>query len=99
MFPRLSDVRVFVDVGANLGLFTLPVAKKLAPGGHVYAFEASDRNANLLQQNAWRNSLQNVTVYPIGLSNYNGCAYSIDSDHTSNNVVYSKVETKVKTYN
>ena len=88
MFARLSDVRVFVDVGANLGLFTLPVAKKVAPGGHVYAFEASYRNANLLQQNVWRNSLDNVTVYPIGLSSSNGCAYSINSGHTSNNALF-----------
>ena len=88
MFTRLSDIRVFVDVGANLGLFALPVAKKMAPRGRVYAFEASYRNANLLQQNAWRNSLDNVTVYPIGLSDSNGCAYSISSSHTSNNTLF-----------
>jgi FkbM family methyltransferase len=88
MFSRLSDVSVFVDVGANLGLFALPVAKKVTPGGHVYAFEASYRNANLLQQNVWRNSLNNVTVYPIGLSNANGCAYSINSSHTSNTALF-----------
>ena len=88
MFTRLSDVRVFVDVGANLGLFALPAAKKIAPAGHVYAFEASYRNANLLQQNAWRNSLKNVTVYPIGLSDSNGCAYTINSNNTSNNTLF-----------
>ena len=88
MFTRLSDVRVFVDVGANLGLFALPAAKNMAPAGHVYAFEASYRNANLLQQNAWRNSLKNVTVYPIGLSDSNGCAYTINSNNTSNNTLF-----------
>ncbi len=86
MFSRLSGVRTFVDVGANLGLFTLPLAKKI-PHGHIYSFEASSRNANVLQQNVWANSIQNVTVYPLGLSDVNGCLYFSKDRQTSNNTL------------
>ena len=85
MFKNLAKVSCFVDIGANLGLFALPIAVKLGPQGHVYAFEASQRNSNLLQQNIWLNNIENITVYPVGVGDTNGAVFS-DADLTTSNV-------------
>ncbi len=40
-----------VDVGANIGVLTLLMAKTVGPGGRVVAYEASPRTAALLRDN------------------------------------------------
>lgn len=55
----LKEGDVFVDVGANLGLFTVPAGKR----ARVFAFEPDDDNYNILQDNLKLNNVgQNVTV-------------------------------------
>src|SRR6266568_6760952 len=54
----------FVDVGANIGGWTVPSSKFYAK---VFAFEANPRTARVLQKNVDLNHLKNVTVYPFGL--------------------------------
>lgn len=49
-----------LDVGANIGAITLPMAH-LARSGHVYAFEASPTAWELLKRNIAGNQLTNVT--------------------------------------
>jgi FkbM family methyltransferase len=60
---------VFVDVGANIGLFTLIAARCASPGGHVLAFEphpeARRRMLHLLDVNGLRGV---VTVSDAALS-------------------------------
>lgn len=41
----------FVDVGANLGLYSLVAARKVGPSGQVVAFEPSDRALEKLRKN------------------------------------------------
>ena len=57
---RLCDLArrggTFVDVGANLGYFSLLWAAQ-NPGNRCVAFEASPRNLDLLRRNVARNSL------------------------------------------
>ena len=50
----------------------------------MLAFEASQRNANLLMKNAIVNKLANVEVFPIGLSDRNGAVISHVFSHRSN---------------
>lgn len=47
----LSPGMVFVDVGANVGYFTLLGAKLVGPSGRVVAVEAHPRLAGILQRN------------------------------------------------
>lgn len=55
---------VFVDVGANMGYFSL-LWTGLNPAGHAIAFEPAPRNLELLQNNVFRNHLADrVTVIP-----------------------------------
>ncbi len=52
----------FVDVGANIGALTIPVARHLADKAKVIAVEASPRIAEILAYNIKMNGLQNVQL-------------------------------------
>tara|TARA_R110002110_G_scaffold3754_1_gene19496 strand:- start:16394 stop:17203 length:810 start_codon:yes stop_codon:yes gene_type:complete len=49
---------VFIDVGANLGYFSIVAASVVGPAGKVFAFEPDASNFALLQRNATHNNLQ-----------------------------------------
>ena len=57
----------FVDVGANIGYFTLLTAK-IVQHGRVYAFEPEQTNFELLSKSVSLNDLQNVAIYQKALS-------------------------------
>jgi FkbM family methyltransferase len=61
----------FVDIGAHVGYYTLMAARRVAPGGLVFAFEPSPRNYELLLANVWRNQLTNVACFPWAVSDRN----------------------------
>lgn len=61
-FDRLSAGAVVVDIGANIGAFTLPVAKEIGATGQVIAIEASPRIFPYLQRNVALNKLSNVSL-------------------------------------
>jgi FkbM family methyltransferase len=58
----------FLDIGAHVGYYTLLAARRLEPGGLVFAFEPSPRNYELLLANVWRNGLTNVVCLPWAVS-------------------------------
>lgn len=62
VFERLESGSVVVDIGANIGAFTLPVAKEIGAGGSVIAIEASPRIFPYLQRNVTLNGLSNVRL-------------------------------------
>lgn len=53
---------VAIDVGANIGVFTVPMAKMVGPEGKVYAFEPGRANFDLLGTNVAQNDLENVVL-------------------------------------
>jgi FkbM family methyltransferase len=58
----LSPGDTFVDVGANIGYFTMMAARAVGPSGSVVAFEPSPATRRLLEENLRRNSLDNVRI-------------------------------------
>ncbi len=63
----------FVDVGANLGYFTLLAAKWTAPAGKVDAFEPDPINRQRLEQHLKQNNLSDrVRIHPIAASSQAG---------------------------
>ena len=59
---------VFVDVGANIGWFTILAAQKVGPGGHVHAFEPrSDLSAWLTKSIAANDFTDRCTVHTVAL--------------------------------
>lgn len=56
----LARGSVFVDVGANIGLYTVPASECVGPEGGVLAFEANPRTFRYLEDNLARNRVDNV---------------------------------------
>ena len=65
---HLAPGDVFVDVGANIGYFTLIGATRVGPQGRVIAVEPTTFAMAKLQRNIVLNSLSNVSFYKYALS-------------------------------
>lgn len=63
---------VAYDIGANVGFYTLALARLVTPSGQVYAFEPDARNAHLLRRHLKINAIENVTVVQIAVSSGSG---------------------------
>jgi len=59
----LKPTDIFFDIGAHIGLYTLPSALKLKEGGLVYAFEPGSYNLGILKKHVQMNLLNNVHIY------------------------------------
>lgn len=57
-----------IDVGANLGCYTVPLAERVGPWGKVIAFEPFRWLSQMVSANVAINGLSNVWVLPVGLS-------------------------------
>jgi FkbM family methyltransferase len=68
----LKEGDVFIDVGANVGWYTVFAARAVGPSGQVVAFEPEPSNLDLLNRNVRLNRLTNVVVEGKGLSNAAG---------------------------
>ncbi len=58
----------FLDIGANVGVYSLLASRIVGLTGQVHAFEPFPRNVDFLKQHVELNSLRNVTVHPVALS-------------------------------
>ncbi|HKV05092.1 MAG TPA: FkbM family methyltransferase [Candidatus Acidoferrales bacterium] len=63
-----------VDIGANLGYYTLMAARLVGPKGIVHAFEPSPENFALLRRSVEANGYKNVVLVPQAVSNHSGTA-------------------------
>jgi len=64
---------VVIEVGANVGIFTVLLARWSAPGGRVFAFEPSPMTKAALEDHLMLNGAEgNVTVVPAALSDSAG---------------------------
>ncbi len=66
IFEHLAQGGTFLDIGANVGYFSLIAAK--LPNVKVLAFEPSPREIIRLYRNIALNNLGNITVFPYGLA-------------------------------
>ncbi len=63
-----------VDIGANYGVYTLPMAKRVGATGHVWAFEPTSSTAGFLQQGIVANGFEQVTLEQKAVSSASGTA-------------------------
>lgn len=71
--PRfLQPGAVFLDVGANIGLFALRAAECVGPTGRVIAVEPADVSAGRLERNLALNAMAQVAVVRAALSDREG---------------------------
>jgi len=69
-----------VDIGANIGFYTLLFARWVGPGGKVIAFEPDPDNFDLLRKNVEANGYRNVTLHRKAIADRNGTARLYLSD-------------------
>lgn len=67
MCALLGPGDVVLDLGANIGAHTLPLARAVGPTGHVYAFEPQRIVYQTLCANLALNSLTNVHTYMMAI--------------------------------
>lgn len=68
MKKEIAPGSVAIDIGANIGYFSLLMSRAVGPSGHVYAIEPSPDIRARLQDALDRNGINNVTVVPYGVS-------------------------------
>lgn len=61
-----------VDIGANIGVYALTMAKLVAPTGKVWAFEPTSSSAAILGRSIAQNRLDNLQLVPKALSDHEG---------------------------
>jgi FkbM family methyltransferase len=81
---RLKPGDVFVDVGANVGFYTLCAAKIVGTTGKVFAFEPAPETMNALRTNISLNEAGNVEAAQVALSDNAGMSkLYVDTAHNS----------------
>ncbi len=63
---------IFIDIGANIGIYSCIMAHHVGNTGSVIAFEPMAENLELLYQNIKLNKLKNIEVNELALSNRQG---------------------------
>jgi FkbM family methyltransferase len=62
MLRTIRPGQTVIDVGANIGVLTLLMARAVGSKGRVYSFEPGPRSFQLLQNNILRNGYSNVVA-------------------------------------
>ncbi|MGD1015431.1 MAG: FkbM family methyltransferase [Roseiarcus sp.] len=57
-----------VDIGANLGLYSLPMAGLVAPGGRIFAYEPGTEARQLLERSRTLNGVDNLEIVGAAVS-------------------------------
>lgn len=61
-----------MDIGANVGIFSVVMGATVGDKGQVFAFEPVATNVVRLEKNLRKNTLCNVQIYPVALGASNG---------------------------
>jgi FkbM family methyltransferase len=63
---------VVLDIGANIGYYTLLAASRVGPTGKIISFEPSADNCTLLQMSVQENGFGNVVLHTKAVADING---------------------------
>jgi len=61
-----------IDIGANIGITTVAIARKIGEGGKLYSFEPVPEYFDTLRKNLSSNRLENVKVYELAVTDQVG---------------------------
>tara|TARA_R110002072_G_scaffold303018_1_gene491355 strand:+ start:1099 stop:1953 length:855 start_codon:yes stop_codon:yes gene_type:complete len=66
-----------IDIGAHVGLVSMPISKVLGNGGHVYAFEPATANIKYLNKHIKFNNIKNIRTMNalVGATEKNGVVF------------------------
>jgi len=90
----LKEGYTFIDVGANIGYFSVLAGKAVGRTGRVYAIEPFQRSLGRLRRNVEINLLSNVTVVPYAAWKEEGIMrlYVSDLGEDRNSLLPTKTE-------
>lgn len=71
----LKRDQTFLDIGANIGFYSLLARSIVGPNGRVYSFEASKENSDLITMSVNENEFDNITVINSAISDTVGEGY------------------------
>jgi FkbM family methyltransferase len=70
MINTLRNSRCFIDVGANMGFYSILAAKMLAPnGGVVHAIEMDLENVKRIRESIKLNDVSNLVIHQLAIGN------------------------------
>lgn len=84
LFCDLHENPCVIDIGANIGTFTVPIAQKLLGKGHVLSFEPQQTTFYQLCGNLVLNRLDNVTAHETALSDTDNLVKFSHIDYENN---------------
>lgn len=87
---HLNKDETFIDVGANIGVWTLYAAKLVGLKGMVLSFEPHPMFFKNLNDNIQLNNFKNIKTYNVGLSDVAGELYFSNSLDSMNHVLTKK---------
>lgn len=64
-----------IDIGANLGVYALTMAKRVTESGRVYAFEPASSSRDRLLRSSAENGFQNLIVSGFAISDMDGTGW------------------------
>lgn len=89
---EVKDGMVFLDIGANIGWYSLLGSRLVGNSGHVYAFEPDPYLFKIINENVELNNLTNVSVFPFAVSNKSGKAkFSLNHAQDGDNRLESQI--------
>ena len=78
----IKDGDIVLEIGANIGCFTIPFSKIVGKRGKVYAFEPQKFIFNLLKENVECNELKNVQIFNNAIGDANTILELNDFDYS-----------------
>jgi FkbM family methyltransferase len=75
LYSLIKPGMIVYDIGANIGVITLNIAKKMLQQGKVFSFEPSPYNFKCAKANIDRNNFSNITLLNFGLGNEKTTAF------------------------
>jgi len=69
-YNRMKEGDVILDIGANIGIFSIKAAKAVGESGKVIAIEPEPKNIKILNENL--RNLKNILIIPKALGNSSG---------------------------
>lgn len=76
-----------LDVGANIGIFSLQAAHRIGPGGMVYAIEPVAKNVQSLCAGIHGNGFRNVSLIPVAASDRASVVAVLRHGNSSNGII------------
>ncbi len=94
LFTHRGDI--VLDIGANIGYYSLLFSRLVGPEGVVIAIEPEPNNFNLLELNLSLNKVNNVHLYQVAVSDREGTATLFISNYSNWHSLRSKKSSTLK---